>query len=148
MTNHEVIAFKSCFPASLIISTDMLNEYKQWYTDMLSFFDQHPEKLFVVMSTPPLHRLATDAASAKRARAFANWLKSAQYLGARRNVVCFGVFDLLAHPDDGSASANKLRWEYEGSHTSDDSHPNTAANRIVGPALADFLCESALAYER
>lgn len=56
MANHEVIAFKSCFPASAITSDEMLNQYKTWYLEMRNYFDTHPEKLFVVMSTPPLHR--------------------------------------------------------------------------------------------
>lgn len=91
------------------------------------------------MSTPPLHRLATDAATAARARAFANWLKSADYLAGRPNVFCYDLFDMLARADDGSATANMLRYEYEGCHTCTDSHPNEAADQAVGPDFAAFL---------
>ncbi len=145
MTNHEVIAFKSCFPASAIDDDAMLQQYKNWYLEMREFFDEHPEKLFVVMSTPPLHRLSTTMAQARRARDFANWLKSPAYLSGHGNVVCFDVFNLLAQPDDGSVNANMLRRAYE-SDPWGDSHPNTAANEVVGAALAEFLCDAARAY--
>jgi hypothetical protein len=39
-----------------------------------------------------------------------------------------------------------LRYEYEDSHSGDDSHPNEAANQAVGPGLADFFCQTAARY--
>lgn len=143
LANHQVIAFKSCFPASDIQDDETLNQYKQWYLAMRAVFDTHPDKIFVVMSQPPLHRLATEPATAKRARQFANWLKSAEYLGGHPNVVCFDLFDLLAKADDGSATANMLRYEYEGSHDDSDSHPNDVGNQAVGPIFAQFLIDAA-----
>ena len=140
LAGHQVIAFKSCFPASAIYDTDTLNQYKTWYQEMLSTFDQHPDHLFVVMSTPPLHRLATSATEATNARLFANWLKSQEYLGGHTNVVCFDLFGYLAGSDD------MLKYEYEGSHEDSDSHPNATANQTVGPAFANFLINSALNY--
>jgi len=146
MTEHEVIAFKSCFPASAIPDTATLNQYKQWYREMRTYFDAHPERLFVVMSTPPLHRLATDLTQADNARAFADWLKSGDFLAGHANVVCFDLFGMLARADDGSATRNMLRFDYEQSHGDGDSHPNLAANQVVGPALAQFMMDSAAAY--
>jgi len=143
LTNHEVIAFKSCFPASAIPDAGTLSQYKAWYLSMRSFFDTRPDRVFVVMSTPPLHRKSTNATQAKNARRFADWLKSATYLGGHPNVVCFDLFDLLAKPDDGSATANMLRWEYEGSHSNGDSHPNDLANQTVGPIFAQALIDAA-----
>jgi hypothetical protein len=143
LTNHEVIAFKSCFPASAIPDAATLNQYKTWYLAMRSFFDTRPDRVFVVMSTPPLHRKSTNSTQAKNARRFANWLKSATYVSGHPNVVCFDLFDLLAKPDDGSATANMLRWEYEGSHSGSDSHPNTLANQTVGPIFAQALIDAA-----
>jgi hypothetical protein len=118
---------------------------------MRSYFDLHTEKLFVVMSTPPLHRLAisdpTEAKNiAKNARSFANWLKSSTYLSGHPNVVCFDLFDYLANPDDGSATANMLKYNYEESHADSDSHPNTLANQTIGPIFAQFLINAALSY--
>lgn len=146
LANHEVIAFKSCFPASEIPNQATLNNYKTWYLAMRDFFDARPDRLFVVMSTPPLHRLATTALSAQFARAFANWLKSDTYLAGHPNIVCFDLFDMLAEADTGGPAENRLRYAYEGSHASSNSHPNATANAVVGPALVKFLCEQAEAY--
>ncbi len=146
LANHEVIAFKSCFPASAITDNQMLERYKQYYREMRDFFDTRRDRLFVVMSTPPLHRLSTNATEAHNARAFANWLKSDAYLSGHPNVVCYDLFDHLARADDGSATANRLRYEYEGSHSDGDSHPNTAGNEVIGPSLAQYLIDAAQGY--
>lgn len=146
LDNHQVIAFKSCFPNSAIVDTDMLNQYKTWYLAIRDFLDTRPDRLFIVMSTPPLHRLATNATEAANARAFANWLSSGTYLDGHPNIRCFNLFDYLARADDGSPTANMLRYEYEGSHSDSDSHPNELANQTVGPIFADFLCDQAASY--
>lgn len=146
LQNHQVIAFKSCFPASAIADASELAQRKTWYEAMRKVFDGRKDRLFVVMSTPPLHRLDTDATSAKNARLFASWLCSPAYLSGHDNVRCFDLFDALAQPDDGSAAANMLKYDYELDHTSSDSHPNDAANKAVGPLLAKFLIAAALSY--
>lgn len=141
MANHQVIAFKSCFTASAITDANMLAEYKQDYLAIRAFFDQHLEKLFLVITPPPRHRLDTTSAQAAFARQFADWLKSNTFLGGRTNIVCFDLFDALAGSD------NVLKYTYEGSHTSTDSHPNTLANQTVGPLLANALVSAADAYQ-
>jgi hypothetical protein len=144
LTNHDVIAFKSCYPASAISTPQLLQQYKTWYLAIRSVFDQHPDKTFVVMSPPPLHRLATDLTQADNARAFANWLKSAEFLQGHANVVCFDLFDLLAAPDTpGAPARNMLRYEYERSHNDSDSHPNPAANAVAGPVFGAALVAAA-----
>lgn len=55
--------------------------------------------------------------------------------------------DHLAAPDDGGATANMLKSEYEGSPTDGDSHRNALANQTVGPNLATFMCSWAEIYE-
>lgn len=144
VSNHEVIAFKSCFPASAISDAATLNQYKQWYLDMRDFFDSRPDRVFVVMSTPPLHPLSTNQTEAQNARAFANWLKSSTYLTGHPNVVSFDLFDILANPDDGSATANMLRAAYQQDPSDGDSHPNAVGNQTVGPQLAQVLINAAL----
>lgn len=146
LDNHQVIAFKSCFPASDIPDAATLVQYQAWYLEMRAFFDTRTDRLFIVMSTPPLHRLATGATEASNARAFSDWLCSDTYLSGHSNVRCFNLFDNLAKQNDGSATANMLRYEYEGSHSDSDSHPNTLANQTVGPVFAEFLCNSASGY--
>jgi hypothetical protein len=144
LLNHDVIAFKSCYPASAITTPEMLAQYKTWYLAIRNVLDQHPEKIFVVLSTPPLHRLATDLTQADNARAFANWLKSPEFLQGHPNLVTFDLFDVLAAPNvPGNATRNMLRYEYELGHSNTDSHPNAAANLVVGPLLGAALVAAA-----
>jgi len=138
LANHEVIAFKSCYPASDITSDAMLAQYKSWYLDIRDFLDTRTDRMFVVMSQPPRHRLANpDPSAAARARAFADWLGSPEFLDGHPNIVYFDFFDHLAGSD------NFLRYEYERSHSDSDSHPNAAANRAVGPHFAAALADAA-----
>lgn len=143
LTNHQVIAFKSCYPASDITSDAMLQQYKTWYLAIRDVLDDYPEHRFLIMGFPPRHRLYTTASQAARARAFNEWLGSAEFLDGHPNLVFFDFFDRLANPDDGSATANMLRYEYERSHSSSDSHPNAAANAAVGPHFAAALTDAA-----
>jgi hypothetical protein len=143
LSRYDVIAFKSCYPACDITSEAMLDQYKQWYLEMRDFFDSRPDKIFIVMSPPPRHRLATNVENADRARQFANWLISSEYLDGHLNMVGFDFYNLLAHPDDGSATRNMLRYDYERSHYTSDSHPNALANEINAPIFIDVLVEAA-----
>ncbi len=143
LNSHEVIAFKSCYPASDIESDTELEERKTWYLSMRDVFDQFPEKVFIVMSQPPRHRLATNVTEADRARAFADWLKSDTYLAGHDNIVCMDLFNEFAQADDGSSTRNMLRYEYERSHYNSDSHPNTLASETAGPWLADGFVAAA-----
>jgi len=146
LDNHEVIAFKSCFPASAIPDENELNYRKEIYLEMRDFFDTRLDKLFVVISTPPLRDELTNPTEAVNARAFANWLKSPGYLNGHPNVVCFDLFDALALPVGSGPGTNMLRPEYQIDAEPDNGHPNTLANQTVGPLFAQFLCDAAVAY--
>jgi hypothetical protein len=143
LADHQVIAFKSCYPASDITSDAMLQQYKTWYLAIRDVLAAHPDHRFLIMGFPPRHRLATTASQAARARAFNTWLGSAAFLDGHPNLTFFDFFDRLANPDDGSAAANMLRYAYERSHTESDSHPNAAANAAVGPPFAAALTDAA-----
>jgi hypothetical protein len=143
LANHQVIAFKSCYPASAIGSDAEIAQRQQWYLDMRDVFDSHPDHVFVVLSQPPLHSLATNVEQADRARAFASWLVSDEFTAGHPNVVAFDLFDLLAAPDDGSPTRNMLRYEYELNHNGSDSHPNALANEAVGPLLMTVMADAA-----
>lgn len=143
LTNHHVIAFKSCYPASDIGSDAELEQYKTWYLEMRDFFDTQPGTIFIAMTMPPRHPLATNLGDADRTRAFTNWLVSDEYLAGHDNLRCFNLFDIWAHPDDGSDERNMLRYDYVRSHYDPDSHPNDLANETAGPIFADFLTDAA-----
>ncbi len=136
LLQHEVIVFKSCFPVSHISSDEQLEQYKSYYLDMRHVMDGHLVRIFIVVTPPPLNPAATDAEAAARARAFADWLKSDEYLSGHPNVFTFDFFGHLAEDDPTSPDCNMLRETYrEGS----DSHPNQSANETIGPLFADFI---------
>jgi hypothetical protein len=143
LMQHEVIIFKSCFPVSSITSDAQLEQYRAYYLQMREMTDQHPDHIFVVVTPPPLNPAATNAEAAARARAFAEWLKSEEFLVGHANLCTFDFFDLLAEPDATSPEHNMLRAEYrEGT----DSHPNELANQTIGPLFAEFIIKRVQSY--
>lgn len=138
VNDYDVIAFKSCYIAlDNLTNAAELEEWQNWYLDMRDYFDDHTDKLFVVMPPPPLIEADTTAANAALARQFADWLSSDTYLSGHPNVVCFDLFDYFAGAD------NFLLNAYE---SDDASHPNALGNETVGPIFANFLSDSANAY--
>jgi len=143
LLQHEVIVFKSCFPTSNITSDEQLEQYQDWYLAMRNAMDSHPDRVFIVMSPPPLNPAATTPEAATRARAFADWLTSDAYLDGHANVFAFDLFDHLAEGDPGAPDYSMLRAEYRAG---EDSHPNQVANEVVGPVFADSVMEAARSY--
>ena len=143
LLQHEVIAFKSCFPASQITSDEQMAQYRTYYLAIRKVMDQHPDRVFIVMSPPPLNPEATDAEAAARARAFADWLQSEEYLAGHQNLFSFDLFGHLAEEDPAMPDWNMLRAAYRDG---DDSHPNQLANETVGPAFVDFVMKAAEQY--
>lgn len=142
LANHQVIAFKSCFTILPGLNPTTLEQWEAYYLAMRNFFDTRTDRLFIVMTPPPLHRNETNSTEAGLARQFANWLSSPAYLDGHPNVRCFNLFNYLAQADDGSLYANMLRTDYE----SGDSHPNDLGNATVGPIFAQFLIAAASSY--
>lgn len=145
LLQHEVIVFKSCFPVSHIATGGQLAEYQMLYQAMLARMAEHPDKLFIVVTPPPLNPAETDSAAAARARRFAEWLASDAFLAGQPNVATFNLFDLLAEPDPAAPDHNMLRQAYRDGL---DSHPNRAANEAIGPLFADFIVTAAQAYRQ
>jgi hypothetical protein len=143
LLQHEVIAFKSCFPACQITSENQLAQYKEYYLAMRDVMDQHRDRVFIVMSPPPLNPEATDAEAAARARAFAEWLQSDEYLAGHPNVFAFDFFGHLAEEDPAALDYSMLRASYRDG---EDSHPNEFANQTVGPLFAEFIMVAAEQY--
>lgn len=141
---HDIIMLKSCFPTSDIRDEAQLKQLEQYYLGMRETFDRHPEKLFIILTQPPLIPAETKAADAKRARALADWLDSEAFVGSHPNVVVFDLFDVLAESDQARPDANMLRESYRNGI---DSHPNASANVVVATQLADFVAEKAKAYQ-
>ena len=139
LMQYDVIAFKSCFPVSDIQSDDQLAEYRSYYLSIRDRMDQYPNKIFIVVTSPPQVAAYTEPEAAARARAFADWLTSDEYLRGHPNVFAFDLFDLLADP-----STNTLRADYQADE--DDAHPNELANQTIGPLFADSIHQAVRAY--
>jgi hypothetical protein len=159
LMRYDIIILKSCFPASAIGSDEQLRTYEEAYLSIRSFADAHPEHLLVLLSTPPLEPGSTRAADAARARAFARWLTSDDFVDGRSNLTTFDLFDALAEPDPSRSDFNTLREEYRfpnhGStralvkrlmrpllrigRAAADSHPNAAASVVVARSLTETV---------
>ncbi len=138
LMEYDVIAFKSCFPVSIIESDEQLAEYQSYYLSIRDRMDEYPDKIFIVVTQPPEVPNNTDAETAERARAFATWLASDEYLSGHSNVFTFDFFDLLADSD------NVLQADYRADEW--DAHPNELANQTIGPLFADFIDEAIQTY--
>jgi len=143
LMRHEVIIFKSCFPVSNITSDVQLEQYRAYYLQIREVIDRYPNRIFVVVTPPPLNPAETDAEAAARARAFAEWLKSDEFLGGHPNVLTVDLFDLLAEGDVLASDLNMLRAAYRDGK---DSHPNRLANQTIGPLLVNFVLDAVEVY--
>jgi hypothetical protein len=129
---YDIVAFKSCFPASNIASDEQLKQYKDYYATIKSVTSKHPETLFIAFSTPPLVPGDTSPENAARARAFANWLVN-DYQTGEPNLRVYNLFDLLAD------SSGFLKKEFR--RDEEDSHPNPDANKAVAADFTKWLSE-------
>lgn len=144
MLQHEVIIIKSCFePANNIRSDEQLEQYKAWYLDMRETMAAHPDRVFIILTSPPLNPAATNPDEAARARKYAGWLASEEFTGGHTNIFVFDFYDLLAENDPSKPDVNMLRAEYRDG---DDSHPNEAANRAIGPIFVEFAIDKIESY--
>lgn len=135
---YDVIIFKSCFPTSNIGSDEQLAEYQSYYYTIRDRVDQYPNKIFIIVTQPPQVPGSSDPSEAQRARAFANWLQSDEYLAGHPNLFTFDFFGLLAGDD------NFLRPEYR--YDNYDAHPNQRANREIAPLFVDFVDQAVQSY--
>lgn len=149
--NYNVIIWKHCFPGAAVLADTgspsissnrkSLENYKLQYRALRDMMDSYPANKYIVWTLAPLHRLATNAQDAARAKQFVDWVKNDWLIenGNHPNIFIFDFWGLVAGND------NYLKFEYEGSHTSSDSHPNTLANQTVGPIFAQFIVDTAAA---
>lgn len=143
LMQHEVIVFKSCFTGNAVMDDAQLEAQMGYYETMHAFIAQHPEKLFILLTTPPLNSAEADSAMAARNRRMADWLLSEDYQRGLANLYVFDLYGQLADNDPNSPDYSTLRAEYrEGS----DNHPNLKANQVVAPLLADFIVETIQVY--
>lgn len=175
---NEIVMFKSCFPNSNIngnpndaanssgtnplrgagaTSVNMtVANVKGIYNDILEYFATRPDKLFVLIASPPLRDVDTTQARADNARAVADWLVNDWLDGySLNNVAVFDYYNVLTSNggsastnDIGAASGNHHRWLNGGiehitgtannflAYPTTDSHPSAAGQQ---KATAEFV---------
>jgi hypothetical protein len=152
---NEIIMFKSCFPNSNLegspddpsmAGTELtVGNAKYVYNEILQYFATRPDKLFIVITAPPVQ----DPTLADNARAFDqwlvnNWLDDNHY--TLNNVAVFDFYNVLTGPDGH-------HWYQDGTvqHTvaaqntsyypsaPDDDHPSTAGSRKATEEFVPLL---------
>jgi len=163
---NQIILFKSCFPNSALQGDpnslppeingnplrgqDASSEYhtvanaKGIYIDMLEYFRSRPDKLFIVITAPPLQ----DDSWAGNARTFNDWLVNDWLKDyPHQNVAVFDLYNVLTsnggNPDTSDVNSevgNHHRWwngavqhlqsesRDTAAYSSGDDHPNQAGN--------------------
>ncbi len=155
-SQYDVIIFKHCFPGAHIqpdtgnpdVTSDVktLENYKAQYRAIRKELDKYPNNLFIVWTLVPLHRLATDTEEASRAKQFVDWVKNnwlTEDGQSHPNIKIFDFWSQVAetNPNPPQGEVNTLKFNYERSHTANDSHPNTLANQTVGPIFAQSIVD-------
>lgn len=183
---NEIILFKSCYPNSALGGSPSdaptvgdnpmrgawaydpsytVANAKGIYNDLLVYFATRQDKLFIVVTAPPLIQSATNATQAANARAFNTWLVN-DWLDTypHNNVAVFDYYNVLTSNggnddtnDLGSTTGNHHRWwngavqhlitvnNNYAAYPTGDSHPNYAGNQ---KATAEFVTLLNVYYNR
>ena len=178
---NQIIVFKSCFPNSDLYGNPddppypepndweySVSNAKAVYNKILTYFATRQDKLFVVITAPPLMGSETAPERARNARAFNNWLVNDWLDGyPYNNVAVFDYYSVLTsngsasrvddpgtteEPNDlGWADGNHHRWQdgavqhiqtvdnNTSAYPSGDSHPTAAGHRKATGEFVQLL---------
>jgi hypothetical protein len=130
---NTIVMFKSCFPNS-DVGSDISDE-KAIYDSLLPYFARHPDKMFVLITPPPMQSISDP----QKTRELCDWLvdrESGWLAGLTTgNVFVFDFYNVLTHPDahhrfmdgleihEGVEGQDTLYYDSDG-----DDHPNTQGN--------------------
>jgi hypothetical protein len=150
---NQIVMFKSCFPNSALEGnpTDppdpdgwlSVGHAKYVYNEILAYFATRPDKLFVVITAPPL----SDSTYAENARAFNNWLLN-DWLRENdyplNNVAVFDFYNVLTGPDAHHRFANGQVEHIRGTrntlyYPSGDDHPSQEGSRKATEEFVPLL---------
>jgi len=162
---NEIVMFKSCFPNSNLQGSPgdpippigsnplrgqdsssedhTISNAKGIYNDLLTYFATRQNRLFIVITAPPV----TDSTYAANARAFNTWLVNDWLAGyAHKNVAVFDFYNVLTDPDNHHRVHNGS-IEYVTSNGDgtlyypgpDGSHPSAAGNQKARDEFVPLL---------
>ncbi|MHC1787447.1 MAG: hypothetical protein AB9880_10340 [Christensenellales bacterium] len=138
---NDIILFKSCFPNSDV--GEAISDEQALYKGLLPYFRSRPDKLFILVTPPPMIRIPTPGLT----RQLCHWLtdRNGGWLAGLEtgNVFVFDLYTVLTHPDAHHRLEDGLEVRREGKgagglyYDSDgDDHPNEAGSR---KATEEFL---------
>lgn len=141
---NEIILFKSCFPNSEVGSN--ITDEMDIYNGLLAYFEQHPDKMFVLVTPPPMIHISNPA----KTRELCNWLydRNTGWLSglSTGNVFVFDFYNVLTHPEAHHQFLNgqEVHLSVEGADTlyydSDgDDHPSKDGNRKATQEFVGLL---------
>jgi len=150
---NEIIMFKSCFPNSALEGNPndppdpegwlTVGHAKFVYNEILKYFASRPDKLFIVVTAPPL----TDSTYAENARAFnqwlfKDWLNENHY--SLNNVAVFDFYNVLTSPNAHHRFASgQIEHVLTGRNTSyypsEDDHPSVAGSQKATDEFVPLL---------
>jgi hypothetical protein len=150
---NTIVMFKSCFPNSALEGNPddppdpegwlTVGHAKYVYNEILTYFGTRPDKLFIVITAPPL----SDPAYAENARAFNNWLVNdwlAENDYSLPNVAVFDFYNVLT-------DRNAHHWYRDGqiehltassdtlAYPSGDDHPSETGSRKATEEFVPLL---------
>ncbi len=154
---NEIVMFKSCFPNSdLEGNPDDPPDPEGWlsvrhakyvYNEILKYFAARPDKLFIIITAPPLSAGNTTPEHAANARAFNNWLVEdwlAENSYPYNNVAVFDFYNILTDRDAHYRYHNGQIERILGDHNtlaypSSDDHPSKAGNQKATEEFVPLL---------
>ena len=159
---NEIVMFKSCYPNSNLDGQPndppeegydfTVGNAKFIYNSLLTYFETRPDKLFIVITAPPVQ----DPMFADNARGFNTWLVQ-DWLNENNyplsNVAVWDFYNVLSHKDNHHRF-NNGEVEYTNSHgdntsayasSGDDDHPNAKGNQ---KATEEFIPMLNIYYNR
>jgi hypothetical protein len=141
---NTVVMFKSCYPCSDV--GDGMGDEMEIYNSLLPYFKQHPDKLFILVTPPPMISLSHPDVTRRLCDWLCNrengWLKDL----TTGNVYAFDFYNVLTHPDAHHRYADG--WEehvvIQGCDTlyydsNGDDHPNAEGNRKAAQEFIGLL---------
>lgn len=148
---NEIVIFKSCFPNSELggnpddpagDGADMtVSGAKYVYNQILPYFSQHPEKLFIAITPPP----SLSPEHAAQAEAFSRWLTTewlSEYKG--NNIGVFDLHAVLSSPENHhTAEGSEIVYSTDHGNTlaypTEDAHPSAIGNRKATKEFVPLL---------
>jgi hypothetical protein len=145
LLQHEIVLLKSCYTAIWDLNEAGLEEQRNEYLKIRERMALHPNKLFVILTSPPANPAETNPQAAANSKRLAEWLSSSNFTEESPNVYVFDLFSLLAVKDQTSTECSMLRPDYRNGK---DSHPNQLANQVIVPLLVKFVREAVKSYRQ